>query len=142
MLLAGLSLKHDKIIRYILRSWGGIDGQKDRKLFEYGREDEMDREIIEYIYSKSVSVKQRNELFIEKLSGLELQGLILEGRQLTKEGKLDCEMDYGYLLEKLFNDKKVEQINLNVVSLIFELNLPPEEQWYFMQKCIRYCPAA
>lgn len=45
-------------------------------------------------------------------------------------------------MSKLLHDKRTKQINLDIVSLIFELNMEPQEQWDFLQKCIGLCPTA
>lgn len=42
----------------------------------------------------------------------------------------------------LFNHKDTHDISLDVVSLIFELDLGTDEKWDYLAKCIRFCPTA
>lgn len=93
-----------------------------------------------FVYGPMVSKKLRNDSLISKLSGSQLEKFILA----IKEQKLDqiLTVDFSDLLYQLLNDKKVDNLSLDTVSLIFGMDSPADEQWDYLQKCIEYCPTA
>lgn len=68
-----------------------------------------------------------------------MERFILTVKNIKTEQNQSLDVDFSYLLYQLLNEKNVKSVSLDIVSLIFELCLPADEQWDFLEKCIKLC---
>ena len=52
------------------------------------------------------------------------------------------DLDSNSLISKLLSDSSLTEVPIDIVSFIFELKLPLDEQWDHLSRCMHICPQA